>query len=179
MALVVLDVDGVLGNCVTPALETVGADIGHDDVSVYDFWKLVTPAQAEALLALLDDPEFWKCIPVYEGAKDVVAELQYKNDVVACTRPWWPCESWGAIRVKWLANNMGIPSSHVLLGEPKWAVSADFFVEDAPKNVEAWLAEKRSPQGKALLLDRPWNREYDGPAQRLMTLAELPAVVNA
>jgi 5'(3')-deoxyribonucleotidase len=127
----------------------------------YSFKELFTPYQFRIAESFLNDSEeFWRTLPVMEGAQ-IAFELiaGWGHDFTIVTAPWTGFEKWTAFRYRWLKKHFDIDSADVITGKKKRKVSGDIFIEDNPPNVVDWL--DRNPDGRAVLIAAPYNKKHD------------------
>jgi 5'(3')-deoxyribonucleotidase len=156
---VLLDVDGVLGNFIEANLRTLrslGVERCHDDVTTYDLEHCLrlddtTRALMEFRWGL---PGFCASIPPYPGAQDAVDRLRTVADVYALTAPMFTA-TWQHERTEWLVEHFGFRRKDVISTHAKHLVRGDVFVDDKPSHVEAWQAAH--PGGVGILWGRPYN----------------------
>jgi 5'(3')-deoxyribonucleotidase len=161
MALVAIDVDGVLADFVRHLCDAVKADHGHEvapcDIRHWDLSKSMSERAHRAACMAMREPGFCYEMPAYVGARACVEELRKVADVVALTSPLGS-STWIPERLAWLADVCGFRSADVVFcpTKHKAAFAADVLVEDHAGIVADWA--DRHAQGAAVLIDRAWNR---------------------
>jgi len=158
-----LDVDGVCADFSGALISAVGSDLKVENVTRWDILGLFTIEQRELAYDYLADPEFWRSLPVIEGAEEGVPVLEVTHNILWVTSPWASCEGWEDARRAWLNEHFNMDEK----GQPyhprsdKENIAGDAMIDDKPSNVEKWAAAH--PKGKAYLFDAPYNRDFDWP----------------
>lgn len=160
---VLLDCDGVLADFVSAMLEACGSSLQPDEITDWGIFDLIGSADGDDVrrkaLAIADDPDFWRSLPVIPLAQENVAHMMASDsEVFVVTSPWESCKGWDVARRQWLAEHFGIDRYHVVITPAKHVVSGDFFLDDKPEHVRAWRANNR---GFAVLYDAPYNQGAD------------------
>jgi 5'(3')-deoxyribonucleotidase len=94
-----------------------------------------------------------------DGALAGVQLWSADNLVYFVTYSHEDCSDGHAQKLAWM--RMWLPwvrEDQVIFTKHKFLVRGDVLIEDAPKNIEAWLAE--NPHGWAYIVDHPYNRSY-------------------
>lgn len=170
----ILDVDGVLVDCAGHALKLVGAPQTVEDITDYDMFSFLSTEHRDAVYAMWEGFDFWRDLPVIEGAQEGVIRLRrYGFRVVFATSPWVGCHGWENARRASLGQLFDAKSSDVVSIHDKALLNGDLFIDDKAEHVRAWhqAAEYRMPwmpqvTGKsdrrphrAVMFDQPWNRK--------------------
>ena len=157
---ILLDVDGVCGDFITPTLGVVydmtGKRYAHDDVVKWELEELVAPEQQDEFWARLSAPGFTRSMLPYADAVQAVQRLIARHEVYFVTAYMHSSSTWVYDRDRWLHEHFGVNYSRVVHTKAKHLVVGDVFVDDKPSNVAAWA--EAHPSGKALLFDRGYNR---------------------
>jgi 5'(3')-deoxyribonucleotidase len=176
---IVLDVDGVLADFVSSALQVIngiarrealpGYDVSPftpDDVRQWEIESLLPTELHAELFSHLSAPGFCLSIARYPEALAVVDALRATgHEVAIATSPLPGSANWIAERTVWLQRCWGEIEIHHT--HDKTGVRGDIFVDDKPSHVVDWAAA--NPTSRAYLLDRPYNRS----AVNVMRLAQL------
>ncbi len=160
---ILLDVDGIFADFITPCLDAVHAHTGkrfaHDDVTDWDIMKSlgIGDEDARAIYKSMQRPGMCLGIPAYEGAREGVDRLREWADVWAVTSPFGGSH-WMHERDAWLIEKMGFDKYDVLhvRGERKHGVVGDAFVEDKTSTLRAW--QEAHPTGLGILFVRKYNQ---------------------
>lgn len=151
---VLLDVDGLLADFTSSALEVVAKVVGRRyalaDVVCFDFCDalgLPKASRRAVMNTIAHTPGFARDMEPCDGAIKGVAQLRAMADVYIVTTPWPGSPTWEHERREWLAERFKIDHKHVLQGDPKFLVDGDMFVDDRSGNVRAWLAERPTKCG--------------------------------
>lgn len=164
---VLLDVDGVICDFLTPALETINRLLGTDHkLTDMKSWHLFDSFVASKAVERAAYDE-WKSIgwcrnlPVYPGAVEGVTSLREIADVYICTSPM-NGETWTNERERWLAHHFGFDRKHVIHTECKWICAADVLIDDKTETLNKW--QECHPHGVALRWAQVTNKTvpYDG-----------------
>jgi 5'(3')-deoxyribonucleotidase len=163
--MIFIDCDGVLSNTVGRILKAVNASrkappyATEEDITNFDFRKChaLTHEEQELCYALLRSQGFAKELSAYEGAEAFLVGLRGISRVVCLTSPMHGAPDWAYCRVGWLAAR-GFSPRDIVQCEDKALLCAaitDVLIDDAVHNIAEWPAMR-------VLIDRPWNRAYDG-----------------
>lgn len=158
--LVLLDVDGVLADFITPAFKIanglLGTDHKPDDLDIWDMaeWLKLEKHQSTAFYDAVKLEGFHDDLPVYPGAVEGVKRLQEIADVHIVTSPMYG-KTWCSERWNWLYKHFGIKSKDVTHTHAKHYFRGDFLVDDKPENVLKW--QSRNAEGTGLLWDQKYN----------------------
>jgi 5'(3')-deoxyribonucleotidase len=162
MALRILcDVDGVLADCVGHICKSLRTGRTHADFKFWDLAKCLSHDELILAHAHMRTPGWWKRIPWIEGAQAALADIRDSHHVRIVTAPFSGAAYFHVDRLDWLAR-AGIDPEHVIFkaGHEKQFERGDILIEDQYATIEQWLA--RNPDGRAILMDAPWNREEMG-----------------
>lgn len=180
---ILLDCDGVLADLDTHFLAWLRRETGEtyttDQLIEFDYCKsLGISKRVEARFwASVEHEQHCARLAPFDGAREFVAALQAHHDVRALTAT--SNAAWTGQRAAWLQREVGITPRHqIICGKAeKPYVQGDVLVEDAPHNVEAWLAMQ---PGRVVLIDRPCNRSFQLPRRcvRALDYAEALAFIN-
>jgi len=158
---ILLDVDGVLADFVTPAAKWARRNghrnAYHDNCTK---WDVLESWGLQAFQPQFDQfcsrKGFCKSLPVYPGAVEFVEQLRRLGEVIVVTSPLSCSPYWCHERTIWLAEHFGFRSKDVIFAKRKELVCGDVLIDDGPHNLETFANFR-------LLLDRPWNRESTPP----------------
>lgn len=159
---ILLDVDGILADFVTPVVKRVNEYLStsyvHDDVKEWDIAKgLGIPEDRQAhFYKQMQYPGFCASLEAYPGAAYGVDRLRSVAEVWAVTAPFGGLY-WMPERDQWLQDKFGFKKNQILhvRGEAKHAIAADFLVEDKTSTLIDW--KEHNPLGHGVLFQRPWN----------------------
>jgi 5'(3')-deoxyribonucleotidase len=155
-----LDVDGVLADFLTPSLEVLrtltGKSFRTEDFPYWDLFRVVDPKWEAPFFRALGQPGVARSLEVYPGAQQGVARLHEMVDVYIVTTQLRGSPTWTHDREVWLQTHFSIPSHRVVHTSAKHLCTGEVFVDDRPENVLRW--SKAHPKGIGLLWDAPWNR---------------------
>src|ERR1700687_722000 len=155
-----LDIDGVVGSFVEPAVATAnrlfGTKFDADKLDQWDIarWMGLTNKQEEALYAEYKKPGFHDLIKPYPGAVEGVMALKEIANITVVTSPMigptWCSERWD-----WLEHYLKIKPKDVFHCYKKHMVKGDILLDDKPSNIKDW--SDHWPNGFALLWHQPYN----------------------
>lgn len=159
---ILLDIDGVCGDFITPCLEAIfqhtGTRHSADFVDGWDIMKAldISGDDAKAIFTAMEIPGLCLGIPVYDGAKEGVAALRKFADVWAVTSPFGGAH-WMHERDQWCVERLGFHKDDVMhvRSSRKHAIDGDFLIEDKTSTLVEWAAEH--PDGHGILFRRSYN----------------------
>jgi len=162
-----LDCDGVLADFSSATLKILnrktGKNFQHDDVTSWDMFESGALAEhlhlRDAVYEELKQRGGCASIPVYDGAKAAVAELQEYTEVVMLTSPFKGGETWVHEREEWLEGHFGLSHKKMIHTGLKELVFGDIFVDDKPEHIINW--SKRHPAGHAIIWHQRYNEEHE------------------
>ena len=176
---VLLDVDGVLADFLTPALAFVKGVTGKTyqaaDMTTWDIFEIIGKEWEQPFFEACNRPGFAASLDVYPGAQEGVARLQEVAEVYIVTSPLNHNPTWTHEREGWLLRHFGIPSNRVVHTSAKYLCVGDALVDDRPLNIRRWNEEH--PTGAGLLWDASWNRS-DKVGVRVRGWSELVNLVS-
>ncbi len=155
--IVLTDCDEVLCEFLIPAIK-IAEQLTGDSYPLESFkgsmFQDFLPEETTKLLDLeLSKHGFVTNLKPYPHALEAVAELRKLGCEIFCiTSPMEHHPTWGFERMRWVKTHFGIDRHHIGQIAAKYLVQGDIFIDDLPKNVEAW--QKKNINGKAFLLRR-------------------------
>ena len=162
---VLLDCDGVLADFIGPLLDVVhehtGRRYAREDVTEFRFAKCLDLTRAEAdrvYDTLSNRADWWRSLPVFDGAREGVARLREVADVYIVTSPWWTCATWLGQRLDWLYQHFEITGANVVATSAKHMIAGDILVDDKTETLHAWLDAHFRRGEAALQWITPHNR---------------------
>lgn len=155
-----LDMDGVVVDFMTGALESCGKSLPFKDVrwdfmfqigftkdTLHEFWQRC-------------DRRFWTGLPWMDDGRcilDAVLDL-FGEDVCFVSSP---CDTEGCAdgKLDWVSREVPILRRKTFLGSAKYLLAAanKVLIDDHDDNVDRFVAHG----GHAVLIPRPWNRRRD------------------
>lgn len=161
---VLLDVDGVLADFLTPALgilhRLTGRPWSADEITSWDIFDIVGRRWEEPFFEACNRPGFAANLDVCTGAKEAVGVLQEISDLYVVTSPMHHSPTWTYEREGWLRAHFGIAGNRIIHTSAKYMCLGDVLVDDRPYNVQKWRYEH--PNGLGILWDAPYNRSEKG-----------------
>jgi 5'(3')-deoxyribonucleotidase len=157
---ILLDVDGVLADF-TGAVLRVGNKFSgmqktHEDVTMWDIWKVFPDRCKEDILKEVSSAGFCSGLECLPHAKKMVSNLREMGDVYAVTSPWHSSPTWCWERTLWLLEHFGFEANQVVHTHEKRLVRGDVLIDDRVETIKAWDAEVGNILG--ILWDAPYNR---------------------
>lgn len=146
---VILDYDDTLVECNEAALRRLNAELGTS-YTLYDIkvWGVMN-SDIDKRLKYYSDPEFMASLPLMEGAREFVEELQKRAEVFIMTSVESVC---AAVRIAHIIQNFPtINPSNIIIGGRKDLVQADMILDDGHHNLE------NSNVAYPVLFQKPWN----------------------
>lgn len=153
--LILLDIDGVLGDWVTSIINSLKLPITHDDVDLWDIHRKFGISDDD-MWAVTEQPGWWEEIEPYSWANELIDYCKSRGDVLYCTSPG--AHSNGASeKINWLRKHkfMGARKNDYVITKHKYllANSGALLIDDSPKNYHKY----QENGGKAVLFPQPWN----------------------
>lgn len=163
----ILDMDGVLADFMRGALDLhdkhdvseesiVSYEMhGYCGVSAHAFWQRITSNH----ITQGGGVRFWRTLPEYAYTRELLNYAQMsKGSMIATSCGTGGAYTHGATegKLQWLKERFACDLP-VFFGRDKSVLARPdaMLVDDLPKNVEAFIGAG----GRALLVDRPWNRD--------------------
>ena len=156
---ILVDCDGVLADLCGDVCNTLGR-YGYkrtpEDFEVHDFDKTLGLCELEAVQTHYRLPGVIEDLPEYDGAQAFLVTIRAVGDIRILTAPWHS-PTWLSERQRWL-RAFGVGSWEVVACPPgeKPFHAGDVLIEDRADTLLAWC--EQNPNGRGVLIDRPWNR---------------------
>ncbi len=156
-----LDVDGPLGDFHSEARslanELFGLNLTVDDFVTWDVTDILpTQEMKEEMNSAIASPGFASRIMPQPGAVEAVNKLKQICEVIYLTTPHPESITWMRERQEWLSRYFKARHDDIIHAFKKQHVNGDIFVDDRPKNIYQWSAQRNSAH--ALLWDMAYNR---------------------
>lgn len=168
---ILLDVDGVLADFVTPALAVINTITGDayrpQDITQHDITLAckLTDAQIKHWEAAISAPGFCASIQPYPSVDLHLERLRSVGDVIAVTAPltvgnYDAAPHWLPERYDWL-RRMSFGHKEIIFASDKSFIDGNYFVDDKVSNVEAWLKRQNwCGHMSAFVFAQPWNLKH-------------------
>lgn len=175
MKTILVDCDGVLADLVGGLCKTSVPHLTPDSFNKYSFRDSLSATDHNKIVYHMFSDGFARNLEWYPGAQTFVRRLRELGKVL-CITAATNSNTWHSDRLAWLndtihANDvLFVPSDH------KHTVSGDFLIEDNAENCLAWVTS--NPIGRAILVDRPWNRDVRKPHTRVFRAQNLGDVLR-
>jgi len=151
---VVIDCDGIVYQCDEAILKDLndkyGTNYTIEDIGVYG---LTGNYILDKKFDYYKDKNFVLNQPLYPGAKEFISALQERCNLYFCTAVM--TEGMSA-RAEALIRDFGVSQSQIIIARDKSLVTADYFLDDSPYNIERSIAKH------PVLFRRPWNHDVSG-----------------
>lgn len=156
------DVDGVLGDLLTPWFEHMnelhGTAFTPADMRGWEMTDLIGAEHKASFYESVAKLRIHDVLLPYPGAIDAVMEAHRRAEVFAVTSHMQKAETWVHDRDKWLERLFKIDGKHVCHTHAKHRFELDLLIDDNADNIERWAA--RWTKGRAILWDHPHNRAH-------------------
>jgi 5'-nucleotidase len=159
MVRITLDMDDVLadtnGKLIDIVLNEFNTMHRREEFYQHSFRELLHPKQLKKLYSILQQPGFFKNIPVVENSVEVVKELSNYYEIYVATAAM---EFPNSFREKydWLHTHFPfIPWTNIVFCGNKSIISSDFLIDDHVKNLIPF-------KGKGILYSAPHNLKERG-----------------
>jgi 5'(3')-deoxyribonucleotidase len=143
--LLLLDVDGVIGDFATRVLDLARKFVPHEhtvkDIRTWEIFDSFPDLATykRQVYEMMRGPGGCYSIPVAEGAKEGVARLRELADVHVVTSPFPSSATWMGEREAWLRDHFGFTHDDITHTHRKSILDGDVLVDDKAANVEGWL----------------------------------------
>ena len=143
---VFIDLDGVLADFLSAACVRLGRKLDELPTGTYDLSRLFEMSWADIDAKIGRDYEFWRHMPAYLWAKDVVALLRKAqtdgivSDIFVLSSPWQQSPECHKAKLEWCDVVLGIPTSDVILTPHKELLAAPnrLLIDDLRSHCEDW-----------------------------------------
>ncbi len=175
MKRVLCDMDGVLVNSTETWLDEYRAISGDNlyprDLKTYDFDRYAKHPKL-VWKALSSGDVFRKSWPLFEAVSGFL-HLGDLCDLYVVTYSHESVLDGHRAKIDWMAHHFpDFPEDQIIFTRHKHLVAADYIIEDNPAVLNKWLAAW--PQGKAYIIDQPYNREFKHPrCKRVNTVLDV------
>lgn len=158
-----VDVDGVLGDFLTPAYkaaETLFGVTGDPRLqTTWDMEHLVPPDRVDDFWEFIGNMNFHDLMIPFPGAVAGMKALAEVADVYIVTTHLKSGKTWVYDRDIWLKNHFNINRKKIIHTAAKYTFQGIALVDDKPENVHKWQEENK--EGLGILWDQPYNRKAD------------------
>jgi 5'(3')-deoxyribonucleotidase len=149
-----LDMDGVVADFVSGAIEAADLPLKHDDIKTWDFFKPYMTA-TEFWKRIHDTYEFWEGLEPYPWAQDLVDLCKQYGDVIFLSDSSHD-DNAPSGKVKWLRRHgfLAPDSSNYMLGRQKHLLGYGdanwVLIDDSKDNCKSW-------ESISILFPQRWN----------------------
>lgn len=155
MRTIYCDLDGVIADFVSGAIEACDLPIAHDDVKTWNFFKPYMN-EYEFWRRIHEQKYFWEDLPVYTWANELVRSMSRFGNVVFCTDPSHDDEA-ATGKIRWLKRHGFIKpdGKNYILTAEKWRLAkpGDVLVDDSEVNCMHFCGSG----GFGIVFPQPWN----------------------
>lgn len=156
-----LDMDGVLTDFLSGALEALNRDYGRGVTieqyakefgkwGTYDYYGIT---QEEFWGSIYSTPDFWLHLKPLPWYKELYELLSESGEVTIVTSPSMD-PNCAKEKLQWLHKHLGINASQVFIGSRKYLMAGNgLLIDDYHKNVDSFQAAG----GTAILIPSNWN----------------------
>lgn len=182
MARICVDMDEVMADTLAEHIRRYNLD-HHASLTKADLhgkwlWQAVPFEHHERLQLYLDTPDFFSSLPVLPGAQRVLRELSEHHEVFVASAAMEVPRSFAA-KFEWLEEHFPfIPRSHMVFCGTKSILSADFLIDDNPRQLRAFGGHGLLFSSPHNLLANGWTRVEDWDAVARF-FASLPQTESA
>ena len=157
----IFDLDSIIVNLMEPWLAWYNHEykdnLTFDQVTTYKIESHVKPECGTKIFDFFSPPERYGEIPIYEGAAEVLRRLHDNDvDIVIATATAGSTAPQKYVLAKkaapWLDRH------NIFIGTRKEVLHGHFFIDDAPKNMDAYMAEW--PDAHVLTIGHPYNQDH-------------------
>lgn len=160
---VLLDVDGVLADFVTPALEVMknvtGKPLPEDVLEDWDIFRSVDKSLQSHIYDEFKKEGWCYALKPYPGAIKGVSRLREIADVYFVTSPMHG-PHWAYERTKWLIDLFNAKTGHVISTNAKYVCRGNVLIDDKTSHIVKW--GEHHPDALRILWKQPYN-EKDTP----------------
>lgn len=156
---ILLDMDGVIVDFVSAAIEANGFRFRHDDVDRLNIQEIGGVSAIQFWQAIDDSYGFWESLELYPWAKNLIDLVKdFDRDWSFCTTPSnSPMSTKG--KHEWLREYIGSDFKRFVFTPQKQLLArpTNLLIDDSDSNVERFL----DAGGQAILFPQPWNKNRD------------------
>ena len=165
----ILDQDDVLadthGKLADIVVREFGTGLAREEFYKMSFHKILSSDHHQRLYKIIQEPGFFRDIPLVPNAQETVYELSKKYEIFVATAAM---EFPNSFREKydWLKEHFDfIPWSNIVFCGDKSILNGNYLVDDMPRNLKTFT-------GKGLLFNAPHNLE-ERAYERVMNWGEI------
>ncbi|MEK6397302.1 MAG: 5'-3'-deoxyribonucleotidase, partial [Terriglobus sp.] len=142
MARIAVDMDEVMADTVAEHLrrynQDFNADLSKDDMDGKWLWQCVPDAHHPALQGYLDEPDFFRNLPIMPDAQRVLERLNRDHEVYIASAAMEVPNSFAA-KFAWMEQHFPfIRPSHIVFCGDKSILAADYLIDDNPRQLRAF-----------------------------------------
>lgn len=159
MSRICVDMDEVMADTLAEHLrrynQAFDEEVTLEDLAGKGLWEYTPLDRKEQLRAFLDAEDFFEDLPLMPGAQEVLRELSKRFEIFIATQAMAVPNSLGP-KYRWLQRHFPfIPPSHYVFCGDKGILSADYLIDDQPRNLLRF-------NGQGLLFTAPHNLAIAG-----------------
>jgi 5'(3')-deoxyribonucleotidase len=160
------DVDGIAADFMAEAINVVNSitnqGLTYDQLQHWEVLDYIVDEEHKKIAKNeLNKAGLCERLSLYENSLDAIKELNEITNLYFITAPMTDNVGWLNERVAWLVKHFGIEVRQVGFLKDKFIVHGDFLLDDSQGNLIKWIEDPININGKALLWDRPWNKQVE------------------
>mgnify|MGYP001187749547 CR=1 FL=1 len=154
-----LDMDGVLVDFVSGAIEATGIDLTHDTWTEWDAYRLKEWSSDQFWAPINERLYFWEDLQPYPWAEELLELCKSFGEVVFCSTPSRNPES-ASGKLTWLQQRGWLKDHDCILMKDKWRLAkpGTILIDDRRDSCALFSAHG----GKSICFPQPWNRDRTG-----------------
>lgn len=179
LPILLIDVDGVLADFVTPFLryinEVLGSSWTKDDITEHDIEDCfgLSYEERNEVRMHIDRMRMARTLAPLPGAVEAMKRLSESAHILFVTASLTSSQTWEWDRRAWLTDLFGEGwGKKAQFVKDKWAFQGDIFIDDSPSNVEKWATYNRWNHDKTPII---WDQWYNADFNE----KDFPAVVRS
>lgn len=151
---IAIDMDETICDTMSRHLDWYNSEFGQSltksDIYGVKIYNRVPQEHSQRVREYPDSPEFFKDIPPYDGALDVIRKLSEHFDIVIATAAMEHPNSFSA-KYEWLRKYLPFipPLNYIFCGKKKF-ISADYLIDDSSRHFDGFC-------GQGMLFTAPHN----------------------
>lgn len=151
-----LDMDGVLVDFVSGAIEATGIDLTHDTWTEWDAYRLKGWTSDQFWASINERLYFWEDLQPYPWAEELLELCKSFGDVVFCSTPSRNPES-ASGKLTWLQQRGWLKNHDCILMKDKWRLAkpGTILIDDRRESCALFAAHG----GRDICFPQPWSHD--------------------
>tara|TARA_Y100000310_G_scaffold330212_1_gene401488 strand:- start:1026 stop:1610 length:585 start_codon:yes stop_codon:yes gene_type:complete len=161
--IILIDVDGVLADFLTPTLNLINGIIEHPvtekDITQWDIFKSIKSEKHDIEKICFEEYSkdgFALSLKPYSNCIDSINHINNIANLYFVTVPVVSSKTWCHDRVAWLKKYFNINDEQVIFTHKKSLVRGNMLIDDRIEYVKSW--SKAHQNGTAILWKQPYNQ---------------------